>query len=459
MHHAIGIRREDKNEWERRVPLAPDHVAELVQRHGIPVFVQPSKIRIFPDQEYQSAGAVVQEDLSPCGIVLGVKEMPSELFKRGVLYVFFSHTIKGQAHNMPMLKALMNAGAHLLDYERIVDENGRRLVLFGHFAGLAGMIESLHALGRRLAAEGIGAGVKNPFLRIKQPYEYGTVVEALSAIRQDAGRLIADRGLPETLVPFVIGVLGYGNVARGALEVLEKCFPVSFLKPEDLLSGTLGGDPERTVFAVVFEEKDTVRRRDGGRFDLQEYWNRPELYEPAFARWLPFLTVLINAIYWDPRYPVLVSAEDLRGLYRLSEPRLKVIGDITCDIEGSIAVTRKATNPSNPSYVYDTETDTLMDDPTQGRGPLVMAVDNLPCEFPREASRSFGDALMPFLPALCRLDLQNPDAARQLPGPLQPALIVRSGSLTPDYAYLQSHMESSHRQPAEAGLMPERACP
>lgn len=438
-HPTIGIRREDKNEWERRVPLAPEHVAELVRGHGIRVIVQPSKIRVFSDEEYQAAGAVVQEDLSPCTVVLGVKEMPSELFRRGVLYMFFSHTIKGQAHNMPMLKALINAGAHLLDYERIVDEKGRRLVLFGHFAGLAGMIESLHALGRRLAAEGMEAEA-NPFFRVKQPYAYGTVEAALKAIRDDVGRPIAERGLAETLVPFVIGVLGYGNVARGALEVLGKCLPVKFLRPQDLLSGALSQDSGRTVHGVVFEEKDTVRRRDGGPFDLQEYWTHPERYEAAFARWLPFITVLINAVYWDPRYPVLVTAHDLRTLYGTPHARLKVIGDITCDIEGSIAVTRKATSPAHPCYVYDTPSDTLVDDLTQGRGPVVMAVDNLPCEFPREASESFGRALMPFIPELCRLDLEDAQALARLPAPLQPALLVRSGALMPDYTYLRDHL-------------------
>ncbi len=442
MGYAIGIRREDKNEWERRVPLAPQHVATLVRDHGIPVYVQPSGIRVFPDDEYRAAGAVVQEDLSPCRIVLGVKEMPPELFRKGVLYVFFSHTIKGQAHNIPMLRALLDAQAHLLDYERIVDAKGRRLVLFGHFAGLAGMIESLHALGQRLASQGFSSK-DNPFITVKQPYAYGTVEAALQALRSEAGRHISEKGLPDELTPFVVGVLGYGNVARGALEVLEKCFPVRFLKPEALLSHEISSNASRFVHVVVFEEKDTVRRRDHEPFDLEDYWNHPEKYEAFFARWLPFITVLINAIYWDSRYPVLVTAQDLQELYRSVEPKLKVIGDITCDLEGSIAVTRRATSPSNPCYVYDTVSDTLVEHMHQGHGPVIMAVDNLPCEFPREASESFGNALMPYLPDLCRLDLEAPDARKRLPEPLQPALIVQCGSLAPDYAYLHKHLETS----------------
>lgn len=440
MVHAIGIRREDKNEWERRVPLAPQHVAKLVRDHGISVYVQPSTIRVFSDDLYRAAGAVVQEDLSPCRIVLGVKEMPSEFFQKGVLYLFFSHTIKGQPHNMPMLRALMDAQAHLLDYERIVDANGRRLVLFGHFAGLSGMVESLHALGRRLASQGY-ALQDNPFFDVKQPYTYGRVTAALQAIQATAGRHIAQKGLPPHLAPLVIGVLGYGNVARGALEVLEKCFPVKYLRPEDLLVHRMRPETARVVHVVVFEEKDTVRHRDGAPFDLQDYWNHPEKYEAAFARWLLHVTVLINAIYWNPRYPVLVTAEDLRKLYQSPEPKLKVIGDITCDLEGSIAVTRKATSPSHPCYVYDTQTDALLDDITLGHGPVIMAVDNLPCEFPWESSEAFGKALMPYLPHLCRIDLEEPDAVNRLPRPLQSALIVRCGTLMPDYAYLHYEVQ------------------
>jgi alpha-aminoadipic semialdehyde synthase len=436
MSVALGIRREDKNQWERRVPLTPEQVGSLIRDHGLSVIVQPSELRVFPDGAYREAGALVQEDLSPCRIVLGVKEMPASLFRPGTLYVFFSHTIKGQSYNMAMLRALMGAGAHLMDYERIVDSAGRRLVLFGRYAGLAGMIESLHALGRRLAWKGCDPGL-NPFLSVQQPYRYETLENALDRLKEEAAAALEKNGVPESLGPVVIGVLGYGNVARGALEVLDACFPVRRWKPRDLLSGAVAEASRRMLHVVVFEEKDTVRRSDGGPFDLQDYYAHPEKYRPALAPYLPHLTVLINAIYWDPRYPVLVTADNLREVYAHPKAKLQVIGDITCDIEGSIAVTRKATSPSDPCYVYDVETDALLDGMEGGRGSVIMAVDNLPCEFPREASEDFGKALMPFLPNLCRLDLNDPGAPAALPDPLKPALIVHRGELAPDYAYLK----------------------
>ena len=173
----IGIRREDKNPWERRVPLVPSQVARLIGEHELTIHVQPSDQRIFPDEEYRKAGAKVQEDLSSCQAILGVKEMPLAFFERGKTYLFFSHTIKGQPYNMPMLQRMMALQCQLIDYERIIDEKNRRLVLFGRHAGLAGMIETLRALGERLSLEGV-PGSQNPFSEIKPAYRYENLTEA-----------------------------------------------------------------------------------------------------------------------------------------------------------------------------------------------------------------------------------------------------------------------------------------
>jgi saccharopine dehydrogenase (NAD+, L-lysine-forming) len=145
----IGIRREDKNIWERRAPLNPDHVRKLVAQ-GIEVLVQPSPIRTFPDQAYRQAGATISEDLSSCPMVFAIKEIPPHQFVAGHAYMYFAHVIKGQAHNMPMLQRLLDLRCTLIDYEKVTDEAGKRLIFFGRHAGLAGMIDSLWALGRRL---------------------------------------------------------------------------------------------------------------------------------------------------------------------------------------------------------------------------------------------------------------------------------------------------------------------
>jgi saccharopine dehydrogenase (NAD+, L-lysine-forming) len=157
----IGIRREDKNVWERRVPVIPKHARQLQKDHGIKVWVQPSDIRVFPDAEFSQVGALVEEDLSACPVVFAIKEIPIRFFQPNRTYIFFAHVVKGQPYNMPMLKRVLELGCNLIDYEKVTDERGRRLIFFGRHAGLAGMIDSLWALGQRLDWEGI----PNPFSR------------------------------------------------------------------------------------------------------------------------------------------------------------------------------------------------------------------------------------------------------------------------------------------------------
>jgi len=168
MKKHIGIRREDKNQWERRVPLIPTHVRELIQNHPLDISLQPSAIRVFPDSDYEREGAKVEEDLSSCSVIFAVKEIPLSFFEKGKVYVFFSHTTKGQPHNMPMLKRMIDQECTLIDYEKIIDDKGRRLLFFGKQAGQAGMIDTLWALGKRLLQK----GRKTPFVGIQQAHRY-----------------------------------------------------------------------------------------------------------------------------------------------------------------------------------------------------------------------------------------------------------------------------------------------
>ena len=164
MKTLIGIRREDKSLWEKRVPLIPADVKEIIENHPIETRLQPSSIRIFPDEDYIREGAKVEEDLTPCSIIFAIKEIPFHFFKREKVYVFFSHTIKGQPDNMPMLKRMIDLHSTLIDYEKVVNDKGQRLLFFGKQAGQAGMIDTLWALGQRLNHE----RKKNPFTSIKQ---------------------------------------------------------------------------------------------------------------------------------------------------------------------------------------------------------------------------------------------------------------------------------------------------
>ena len=434
MSTVIGIRREDKNPWEGRVPLTPGQVRELRTAHALDFRLQPSTIRAFEDGAYRSEGAEVDEDLSACPVVFGIKEMPAEFFQPGKTYMFFSHTIKGQPYNMAMLRRLMELGCQLIDYERVVDDAGRRLIFFGRYAGLAGMIDSLWALGARLAWEGI----ESPFKAIKQALHYkdlGEVKEALSAI----GDRIRGDGLAPELRPFVCGFTGYGNVSLGAQEIYD-LLPVEEIEPAELGSDRLKAVSDR-LFKVVFKEEQMVEPAEaGGTFALQDYYDHPEKYRSVFERYVPHLSMIMNCIYWDQRYPRFVPKSLLRDLYGgEKQPALRVIGDVTCDVDGAMECTVKATESGAPIFVYDPVTEEAIDG-HEGRGPVVLAVDNLPCELAGESSAYFGNVLKPFVPAIAGADYTKPFEACALPAAIKGAMIVYQGELTPDYAYIKQYL-------------------
>ena len=432
----IGIRREDKNKWERRVPLTPEDIATLRRDHGIEFSLQPFPTRAYSDEEFIAAGARIDEDLKGCPIVLGIKEMPIDFYSKGLTYVFFSHTIKGQAYNMPMLRRILGLGCNLLDYEKITDDYGRRLVFFGIEAGEAGMINTLWTLGRRLRAEGI----ENPFETIKQTLQYRLLSEAEEAVRT-AGRRISETGVPGRLHPLVFGIAGYGNVSQGAQRILGN-LPVREISPEELLKPSPGTfDSLRHVYKVVFKEEHMAEPiKPACSFNLREYYDHPERYRGVFGRYAPLLTVLVNCIYWTEDYPKLVTKDLVREMFsRNGVAKLRVIGDISCDIEGAVEVTLKVGDSGNPVYVPDVETGKARDG-VEGRGPVILAVDNLPCELPREASARFSKTLVPLIPDLARADFTVPFENTNLPPVLRRAVICYHGSLTPDFEYIEEFL-------------------
>ncbi len=433
MKPVMGIRREDKNEWERRVPLAPRHVRELVHQ-GIEVYVQPSKIRVFTDEEYIEAGAKVHEDLSECNVVFGVKEFPIGFLHDDQANMFFSHTIKGQEYNMPMLQSILDKDCTLIDYEKVTNDQNQRLVFFGNYAGLAGMLESLYTLGKRLEWEGI----MNPFMGLKRPLHYGSLAEAKVAM-DVIGTWIMTYGLPESLGPLVVGFAGYGNVSKGAQEILD-ILPTEEVHPDELASFIEKGEYSRhKVYKVVFYERDMVVPKDPeGVFDLQDYFQHPEKYRGVFSQYLENLSVLVNCIYWTPDYPMLVTKHWVKENWTM-DSRLKVIGDITCDIEGSIQCTLEATEPGLPSYVYLADKDEMVYG-WEGEGPVIMSVDTLPSMLPRESSLFFGNQLIPFVPAIAKADYSEDFELLALPPEIKKAVIAHKGKLTPDFEYIQEYL-------------------
>ena len=432
----IGIRAEQKNEWERRTPLAPDHVHELVMRHGLEVVVQPSRKRIFPEKDFTAAGARVDEDLAGCRVVFGVKEIPVELLRPEVAYVFFSHVIKGQANRMPLLRKLLDLRCTLLDYERMTDENGRRLIFFGRHAGYAGMIDTLWALGQRLEHEGI----HTPFREVRHSLNYHTLDEAARHIRS-VGEEIRHTGLPPELDPVVFAFTGSGNVTEGAREIFSR-LPFTRVKPADLPK--LADDPYRPrniLYKVAFPRADRFTHKQGKLFNTNEFREFPQRYRSALEPLLRYFTVLVHGAYWDPVQPRALTLQDLGRLWvGNNQPRLRVIGDITCDVGGGVEATVAPATPGDPVYTVDPD-DGCATPGVTGRGPVVLAVDNLPCELPAESSQHFGDSLMRYVPLLAACDWTLPLDALGLPPEIRRAVVVHRGELAPDYRYLATEVE------------------
>jgi saccharopine dehydrogenase (NAD+, L-lysine-forming) len=428
----IGIRHEDKSIWERRVPVIPEHVKELIE-DGVKVFVEPSATRIFKEDEFKNAGATIQKDLSNCPVVFGVKEIPASFFQENSTYIFFSHVIKGQSYNMPMLKRMMELKCQLIDYERIIDDKGMRLIFFGWHAGVSGMVESIAALGQRLK----NLGIDNPFTAQKQPLNYDSI-EEIKGVLAGIGQQIKTNGLPKEILPLTVGFAGYGNVSRGAQEMLD-ILPTREVSPAELKNITAGTEgAANTIFKVVFKEQDMVHpKAPADSFVLQDYYDHPEKYEGNFEDYLPHLSVLVNCIYWDERYPRLVTKNYLKQNWQGS--RLQVIGDISCDINGSIEATEKAPEPGNPVYVYDPFNGTITDG-VDGNGPVIMAVDILPSEIPRDASNYFSNVLKGYIPDIAKADYGVAFEDLALPDEIKRAVILHRGQLTPDYEYISKFL-------------------
>ncbi|MCP4338638.1 MAG: hypothetical protein GY799_07035 [Desulfobulbaceae bacterium] len=431
MTKILGIRREDKNKWERRVPLIPEDLKRLKDVYGIDAIVQPSQIRIYPDEVFRENGAIVEEDLSAADTIFAVKEIPVDLLAAGKTYIFFSHTIKGQTYNMGLLKRLMDLKCNLIDYERIVNEKRQRLIFFSIHAGYAGIIETLFAFGQKMKLKGIDS----PLAQIKQAYEYTSLENAKEHIKQIAHQ-ISEKGLPKELSPLIVGFAGDGNVSKGAQEIMN-LLPIIEISPDQLDGIRKQDNVERNhIYKVVFKEQDMVTPLSGD-FELQDYYDHPEKYESTMDLHLPKLDILVNCIYWTAKYPRLVTKTYLQGQTTSGmESKLSVIGDISCDIEGSIEITKAGTMPDNACFSYFPETD-IFEDGILSNGITVMAIDNLPCEFSKESSMFFSNVVKEFTSDIVSADFGKTFGELQLPYPIKKALVLHNGQLTDDYTYLE----------------------
>eukprot|EP00347_Sterkiella_histriomuscorum_P023953 403332813 len=431
----VGIVREIKNKWERRCALTPQEVKILVD-DGIRVFIQSSPNRCYQDEEFLEAGAEIQEDLSSCDVIFGVKEVPIEDLIPNKTYFFFSHTIKAQEYNMPLLDAMLEKKIRQIDYECIRENkevNPQRLVAFGRYAGIAGAFDFFRGVGEFLLQKKI----QTPFIFLGSAYMYEDY-EAMSDALKRVAKNIAKVGTPKQYSPMVFAVTGTGRVAQGIIEVLEQ-LPHVFVDPDELKDVANNYDNKKIIISQ-FTGKHLVKHKEGNEFSKSDYYAHPNNYESKFIDYLPFVHFIINGIYWEAKYPRILSIEELREAVLEKRSALLGVCDISADYMGSIEFTTQFTSIENPFLLYEPIKEEFfekMQDATDNT-ILFHSVDHLPAEMPKEASNHFGEKLLPFVKQVVNSDPNLPfEEQNDLPPEIRNAVICAHGKLTPAYEYIE----------------------
>ncbi|KNZ82307.1 Alpha-aminoadipic semialdehyde synthase, mitochondrial [Termitomyces sp. J132] len=457
----LHCRREDpKRIWERRAPLTPKGVKELVEG-GVNVEIEHCDRRVFKDEEYIAAGASIAHTLSNSHIILGIKEPPlAEILTSGITaplnsawanrgyvkiprtHLMFSHTVKGQAYNMPLLAKFVvqkgrrtpNAGLipRIVDYEMLTDESGKRTVGFGWFAGVAGVLESLSSM----AQSHLENGIATPFLSTPRPHTHPTLQSIRQALRTIGDR-IAQGGIPPALGPFVVGLTGNGNVAHGCLDILQE-LPIEKVEIKDLHTLVKNPDtPLNKIYLAHAKPQDYFIRRDGQPYDRAHYYAYPQSYRSTFHEKVcclifPFLLFPFPLFYTfhSAAHPLSLALDRARAFKGF---RFRNIGDISCDIEGGLQFLTKSTTLTAPSYK-------ITPPPLPGVSlPEVqmMAVDILPATLPLDASVSFERAVLPFVWRIVAGYMRAEGVGGFLDEALEHATIARRGELMEGYRSLE----------------------
>jgi alpha-aminoadipic semialdehyde synthase len=333
----VGILRETK-EFEHRTPIVPSDVEWLVDR-SVRVEVESTRNRIFSDKEYRKNGAMIVDKIRDATLLIGIKEPRVHDLHANKIYMVFSHTAKGQIHNMPLLKACIRKKITLIDYERIIDLYGTRLIFFGRFAGICGIVDSLHYLGKKLSWKGI----ENPFSIIQPAYTY----ESLDVLKEnltEVNEQMRQKGFVKELSPFIVGITGHGNVSRGVQEILDLLRPVE-IHPSNMLEFIEHQKKQRhRINKIVFLREEKFRASNGKGFYFEEYLKQPRKFESNLDVYLPYINMLVHTAYWDNKFPRLVPKKMIDSLSKKEPFRLEFVGDLSCDIKGSIELTYKATS-------------------------------------------------------------------------------------------------------------------
>ncbi len=400
----VGILRETKNPPDRRVPLTPPQITALEETYPwVEFFVQPSDNRCYSNEEYEYLNIPIKEDLRECDILMGVKEVDKRTFLTGKTYLLFAHVNKKQAHNQGMFREMAARNITLIDYELLTSKEGLRVVAFGRYAGIVGTYNGLRA-----------RGIKTNRFRLKPAYQCHDLQEMWAGLRL----IDLNPGLK-------ILVTGKGRVAQGALETLGIVNVVQ-VTPEEYLSR----DFEVPVFCQIGPEHYT-RHKEGLDFNFKHFTAFPQEYESAFLPYTRVTDILITGHYWDPRSPVFFTVEDMRN----PDFRISVIADISCDINGPVPSTIRATTIADPFYSFNPWTGIEEPPFSNPKNLTVMSIDNLPGELPRDASYDFGIQLMENV--LFSLFTENSSSM------IKNATVLNSGQLTERFLYLRDYLEAA----------------
>jgi alanine dehydrogenase len=399
---SIGVLREGKTPPDKRVPLTPEQAAQLLKDFPtVDLKIQASPIRCFSDQQYADLGLTVVEDLSDCDVLIGVKEVPIKDLIANKTYFFFSHTIKEQAYNRKLLQSMIAKNIQMVDYETLTKPNGKRLIGFGRYAGVVGCYNGFLAYGAR-----------SGHYRLKPAHECFD--------RQEMEGEMQKIDLPAVKII----VTGNGRVGRGALEIIE-ALQLRKVSKEDFLNKNF----DEPVY-VHLDTMDYNVRKDGATASKADFYAHPEEYQSDFMRFAAVADIFIAGHFYAAGSPYLFTRADARS----ADFKIKTVADISCDIDGPVASTIRPSTIASPLYGYNpqTEQETAFD---ADEAITVMAVDNLPCELPKDASADFGEEFMQhILPALVGEDEE---------AVIDRATICKEGDLNAPYEYLRDYVEEA----------------
>lgn len=395
----IGIIREGKNPPDKRTALAPQHCAELMLRYPtLTIVAQSSTVRCFTDEDYTAQGIAVVDDIQDCDLIIGVKEVPTAMMVPNSTMMFFSHTIKKQPHNRELLQEVVAKNIRLIDYECLTDNLGRRLLGFGRYAGIVGAYNALLAFGNRTST-----------YQLRPAYQCSSIAEMhqeLKKINLKNERII---------------VSGGGKVANGVRETM-KAAGITEVSIPDFLSKDFEFPVWCNADVLDYHERDGKPPESIDAFirDSAKYTN-------TFKKFLSKADIYISAHFWDGRSAPFFTPEDVKA----DDFRPRVIADITCDVQGTVPTTLRSSTIANPTYGYGRLTEKEAE-PYANDSITIMAVDNLPCEVPMDASIGFSAELADkIIPLFIGNDTQKV---------LERATIAQNGHLTESYSYLGDYV-------------------